>query len=155
MTENENFKTALKKAMALCAGREYTSGEISSKLRLWGLDDNESGRIIALLKNDNFINEERYALAFVNDKFRYNKWGKLKLSSYLRSKNISDEAIRKALDSIDDETYRKTIENILSAHRRSVKAKNQYELRAKLLRYGLSKGFESHLLYDLLKMSED
>jgi regulatory protein len=155
MADNEFFKTALNKAMALCAGREYTAGEIASKLKLWGLETNENGRIIQLLKNDNFINEERYALAFVKDKFRYNKWGKLKISAHLRSKNVSDEVIRKALDSIDDETYRKTIEDIISAHRRSVKAKNQYDLKAKLLRYGLSKGFESHLLYDILNMIEE
>jgi regulatory protein len=155
MPDNELFKTALNKAMALCAVREYTSGEIMSKLKLWGVEGIESDRIIQLLKNDNFINEERYALAFVKDKFRYNKWGKLKLSAHLRSKNISDEIIKKALDSIDDETYRQTIENIISAHRRTVKAKNQYDLKAKLLRYGLSKGFESYLLYDLLNVSED
>jgi len=155
MPENEQFKSALNKAMALCAGREYTAGDVLSKLRLWGLEENESGRIIKLLKNDNFINEERYALAFARDKFRYNKWGKLKITAHLRSKNLSDEVIRKAVDSIDDETYHKTIENIISAHRRTVKAKNQYDLKAKLLRYGLSKGFESHLLYDLLNVMEE
>jgi len=155
MADNELFKTALNKAMALCAGREYSAGEIVSKLKLWGLEANECGRIIQLLKNEGFINEERYALAFVRDKFRYNKWGKVKLSAHLRSKNISDDVIRMALDSIDDETYRNTIENIISAHRRTVRAKNQYDLKAKLLRYGLSKGFESNLLYDMLKMPED
>jgi regulatory protein len=155
MADNELFKTALNKAMALCAGREYTSAEILSKLKLWGLEAEESGRIIQLLKNENFINEERYAFAFVKDKFRYNKWGKLKIAAHLRSKNVSDEVIRKALDSIDEETYRNTIENIISTHRHSVKAKNQYDLKAKLLRYGLSKGFESHLLYDLLNGMEE
>ena len=70
-------------------------------------------------------------------------------------KTFPDEIIKKALDSIDNETYKQTLVNLLSVHRRSVKAKNQYDLKAKLLRYGLSKGFESSLLYDLLNESED
>jgi regulatory protein len=155
MPEREMFKTALNKAMALCAAREYSAGEILSKLQSWGITDNESAEIIRLLKKDNFINEERYAIAFVRDKFRYNKWGKIKISAHLKTKNISGEIIKNALDTIDDETYKQTLINLLSAHRKSVKAKNQYDLKAKLLRYCLSKGFESSLLYDLLDMYED
>jgi regulatory protein len=69
-------------------------------------------------------------------------------------KKIPGEIIKNALDSIDNDTYRKTIEDLISGHRRSVKAKNQYDLKGKLLRYGLSKGFESDLLYDILSNSE-
>jgi regulatory protein len=155
MSDNELFRTALNKAMALCAGREYSPGEITAKLQSWGIDENDSYRIIVLLKKENFINEERYAMEFVKDKFHYNKWGKLKISAHLRAKNISGEIIKKALDTLDNETYKKTLSNLLISHRRSVKAKNQYDLKAKLVRYGLSKGFESSLLYDLLNTLED
>ncbi len=150
MKESELFRASLNKAMALCAGREFSAGEILIKLRSWGMDETESSGIIRLLEKDNFINEERYALAFVRDKFRYNKWGKLKITAQLRAKGIGGEIIKKALDTIDNETYKLTLSNLLSVHSRSVKAKNEYELKAKLLRYGLSKGFESNLLYDLL-----
>ena len=119
------------------------------------LDEDDSSRIIVILKKDNFINEERYAMGFVKDKFNYNKWGKLKISAHLRAKNISGEIIKKALSTLDNETYKKTLNDLLISHRRSVKAKNQYDLKAKLLRYGLSKGFESSLLYDLLNTLED
>jgi regulatory protein len=155
MPDSELFKSALHKAMALCAGREYSAGDISSKLLSWGINDDESAKIIGLLKKNNFINEERYAQAFVRDKFKYNKWGKIKISAQLKAKNISGETIKNALDAIDNETYKQTLINLLSTHRRSVKAKNQYDLNAKLLRYGLSKGFESSLLYDLLNMFGD
>jgi regulatory protein len=154
MAESELFKSALNKAMALCAGREYSPGDIASKLHSWGINSIESERIIGLLKKDNFINEERYALAFVRDKFKYNKWGKLKISAHLKTKNIPVEIIKNALDSVDDETYKQTLINLLSAHRKAVNAKNDYDLKAKLLRYGLSKGFESSLLYDLLNEIE-
>jgi regulatory protein len=155
MPDNELFRTALNKAMALCAGRECTAGEIISKLQSWGINEDDSSRIIVILKKDNFINEERYAMGFVKDKFNYNKWGKLKISAHLRAKNISGEIIKKALSTLDNETYKKTLNDLLISHRRSVKAKNQYDLKAKLLRYGLSKGFESSLLYDLLNTLED
>ncbi len=126
------------------------SDDIRSKLQIWGVGETDIARIISELMRENFINEKRYAEAFVKDKFRYNKWGKVKIRAGLKMKKIPGEIIKTALDSIDDETYRKTIEDLISVHRRSVKAKNQYDLKGKLLRYGLSKGFESDLLYDIL-----
>ena len=155
MKESELFRASLNRAMALCAGREYSPVEIMNKLNSWGIDVQEGAAIIGLLKKDNFINEERYALAFVRDKFRYNKWGKLKISAQLKAKGIPGETVNKALNTIDNETYKKQLGNLLAAHRRSVKAKNDYDLKAKLLRYGLSKGFESTLLYDLLNETRD
>lgn len=155
MPDNEVFKVSMNKARALCASKEYCISEVLAKLHSWGTDVNDSARIIELLEKDNFINEVRYSSGFVKDKFNFNKWGKIKIASHLKSKNISGEIIKNALDSIDDETYKQTLVNLLSVHRRSVKAKNKYDLKAKLLRYGLSKGFESSLLYDLLNTFED
>lgn len=144
----------MNKAMTLCARRENCISEVLAKLHSWGTDVSDSARIIELLKKDNFINEERYAFRFVSEKFNNNKWGKIKIAAHLKVKNISGELIKKALDTIDDDTYNKTLNNLLSAHRRSVKAKNPYDLKAKLMRYGLSKGFESSLLYELLNEME-
>ena len=155
MPYNELFKASVNKAMALCSRREYCISEVMDKLHSWGTDADDNERIIELLKKENFINEERYALGFVKDKFNYNKWGRLKIKAHLRAKNIPAELINQALDSIDNEIYMKVLGDLVSAHRRSVKAKNQYELKAKLLRYGLSKGFESSLLYDLLNELEE
>jgi len=155
MPYNELFKASVNKAMALCSRREYCISEVMDKLHSWGTDADDNARIIELLKKENFINEERYALGFVKDKFNYNRWGRLKIKAHLKAKNIPAELIKQALDSIDIEIYMKVLGDLISAHRRTVKAKNQYELKAKLLRYGLSKGFESSLLYDLLNMLED
>jgi regulatory protein len=146
----ELFKIALGKAMAQCSRRELSCDDIRNKLQLWGIDNNNAGKIIEILQKENFLNESRYAAAFVRDKFKYNKWGKVKISAYLKSKKISSDIIREALDSIDHEQYIRFIRELLAAHRKTVKAKNQYDLKAKLLRYGLSKGFESSLLYDIL-----
>ena len=154
MSEKVLFKIALEKAMAQCSRREYCSDDIRNKLSLWGVDNDDIGKILRILISDNFINESRYATAFVRDKFKYNKWGKVKISAHLRGKKVPQDIISSALESIDNDLYIKLLRELIEAHRKSVKAKNQYDLKAKLLRYGLSKGFESSLLYDILNEIE-
>ncbi len=155
MSESELVRSALNKAMALCSRREYCITDIRSKLESWEIDDNGIILIINSLIGDNFINEDRFAAAFVKDKFNYNRWGKVKITAHLRSKKIPSQVITEALEAIDDETYLKVIKDLIAVHRRSVRARNNYELKAKLLRYGLSKGFESSILYDLLNVSDE
>jgi regulatory protein len=148
--KNEQIKAALKKAMELCAGREYCREDIRIKLNSWGLDDREAASVISTLIRDNFINEARYASAFVRDKFRYNKWGKLKIAAHLGSKKVDEGSIRSALESLDEDQYRQTVKDILFEHRRTIKAKNQFDLKGKLMRFGQSRGYESNLLYDII-----
>jgi regulatory protein len=150
MAESILYKIALTKVMALCSRREYCSEDIRVRLQSWGVEEKDSGKIIGTLIKENFLNESRYSEAFVKDKFRYNKWGKVKIAAHLKAKSIPGELIRSALNAIDDELYRNTLKELIASHRKSVKAKNQYDLKGKLLRYGLSKGFESSLMYDLL-----
>ena len=150
MAEKELFTVSLNKAMNLCSQREYCCEDIRSKLASWGIEYEDSEKILEILIKENFINETRYATAFVRDKFKYNKWGKVKIGAHLKAKNIPGDVIRLALDDIDNELYTKFILELINGHRRTIKAKNQYDLKAKLLRYGLSKGFESSLLYEIL-----
>ncbi|MBK7131893.1 MAG: RecX family transcriptional regulator [Bacteroidales bacterium] len=155
MAESTLYKTALNKAMALCSRREYCCDDIRNKLISWGVSGSDSEKVIENLIKENFINEKRFATAFVKDKFNYNKWGKIKIAAHLRHRNIAGDIIREALDSIDYDIYTRVLKDLITSHRRSVKSKNQYDLKAKLLRYGLSKGFESSLLYEVLNESED
>ena len=144
------FKTALAKAMQICSRRELCQNDVAAKLESWGAATPDVHKILDILLKENFINEERYAKAFVNDKFIYNKWGKIKIASYLKAKRIPQATITSALDSIDDNQYVGAIEAILKSHKKKIKAKNDYELKAKLLRFGLSRGFESYLLYEVI-----
>lgn len=154
MGDSELFKAALSKAMALCSKREYCREDIRLKLNDWGLGDNDSGRVLATLVSEKFIDEKRYSRAFARDKFNYNKWGKIKISALLRMKRIPPETISEALASIDQDLYLQTLKDLISSHRKHVRAKNQFEMNGKLLRFALSKGFESSLVYDILKMEE-
>jgi len=150
MSENTLFKISLNKAMALCSQREYCISDIRGKLQEWGVAENDAEKIIKMLVMENFINEVRYAEAFVKDKFRYNKWGRVKITAHLRVKSIPSDLIRQALGCIDEEEYVRQLGELVSEHRRSIKARNQFDLKGKLYRYGLSKGYESNLLYDIL-----
>jgi regulatory protein len=150
MTEDPGYKDALSKVMSLCSQREYCTHDIVIKLQSWGVPEESREKIISILLKENFINNLRYSKAFARDRFSFNKWGKIKIASALKAKGITAEIIGAALGSIDNELYIKVLNDLVSDHRKHIKAKNQYDLKGKLLRYGLSKGFESELLYDLL-----
>jgi regulatory protein len=155
MAESTIFKTALTKAMHQCSMRELCCSDIESRLESWGIQKSDCQKIIDTLIRENFINEERYAFAFVKDKFNHNRWGRIKIASHLRAKSIAPGIISSAISSIDTESYRNIMKSLIDGHRRTVKAKNPYEMKAKLLRFGLSRGFESSLLYDLLNENDD
>jgi regulatory protein len=149
------FKTALAKAMQMCSRRELCISDVETKLESWGAATPDVHKISDTLLKENFINEERFAKAFVRDKFNYNKWGKIKIASHLKAKRIPATVISSALDVIDNDEYVSVLETILKSHKRTIKAKNDYELKAKLIRFGLSRGFESFLLYELLGNVDD
>lgn len=150
MPEDELFKTNLARAMALCSGREYCSADITNKLQGWGLSADNTARVIDILIIEKFIDDNRYASAFVRDKFNSARWGKTKISAHLKAKGIPADIISSALASIDSDLYRKTLADLLLAHRKFIKAKNQYDLKGKLWRFGISRGFESDLLYQII-----
>jgi regulatory protein len=144
------YATALSRAMALCSKKEYCCDEIRLKLDAWGIKFPDSEKIINTLIREKFIDEVRYANAFTRDKFRYNKWGKIKIGSQLRFKKIPQDIIKDSLDALDYDAYTKLLKDLLDNQKKRVRAKNEYDLRAKLLRYALSKGFESSIIYEML-----
>ncbi len=150
MADNPKYKSALNKAMMLCSKKEYCCDDMRTKLYSWGLATDDTEKVISTLLTEKFINEQRYSNAYSRDKFNYNKWGKIKIASNLKQKKIPSDTIKSALESIDDETYIKVLRNLIEVHKRKTKFKNQYELRGKLMRFGLSKGFESNLIYEIL-----
>jgi regulatory protein len=150
MGDSGIFKASLSRAMALCSKREYCRDDIYSKLQQWGAGENDCNKILRALVSEKFIDELRYSKAFAKDKFSYNKWGRIKIAANLRIKKIPPEIIKEALASIDNDKYLQILNDLISSHRKRIKARNQYELKGKLMRFALAKGFESGLIYDLL-----
>ncbi len=154
MGENNKLNDALKRAMALCAGRELCRRDIEAKLEKWGIDASGRSEIIGLLTRDKFIDEKRYSSSFARDKFRQNKWGRIKIAAMLRMKGIDEETIKNALSAIDEEEYRATFRKLMENRRKTLKAKSDFELRGKLMKFAASKGFESKLIYEMFGEDE-
>ncbi|NDV57177.1 regulatory protein RecX [Bacteroides sp. 519] len=136
-------KEALGKMASYCSLSEHCRSEVEEKLRKWELDDESIQRIIQTLVEENYLNEERYCESFIHDKLFFNKWGKLKLAQALYFKRIPDKIIRKYLDKIDEEEYLEILSKLIEAKQKTIKAKNDYEFKAKLMRFAYSKGFDS------------
>ena len=146
--KSEKYIKALNKAMSLTARSEKSVDEMRLKLKTWGIaDNNEIADIIEQLIDEKFIDEERYARMYVADKLKFNKWGAIKIKAMLKSKGIKESIIENALESINREEYVAALKSELEKKRSSVKAKNQYDLKGKLMRYALSKGYESDLIH--------
>lgn len=138
MTEKE----ALNQAMKLCSKKEYSSGEMKKKFLEWELTEEVAQKVLSSLRDENFIDDIRFAQAFVNDKLKFSKWGKIKISYMLRQKGVSDLIVSEALKKIDQEGYEKILINELQKKIRSIKAANNYELKGNLIQFAASRGFE-------------
>ncbi len=150
----DNFNTYYLRAAALCSRAEKCSSEIRGKLAEWGADEELAEKVLKKLIDEKFIDDARYSAAFVKDKFRFNKWGRIKIAYLLRQKNISPEIISGALNEIDDTAYLETLKKLLQEKTKKTTAKNQYDQKAKLLRFAQSHGFEGDLAYRALASFE-
>lgn len=127
---------------ALCSRREYCEFDIREKLLRTSISTEDCEEIVATLKKLNMINDERYAMAYANDKFQFNKWGKQKITAMLRMKHISSAIITAATNQIDNSDHKEQCLALLKNKARSTKAKDIVELKNKLLRYALGRGFD-------------
>lgn len=139
------------KAERFCAYQERSRHEVEKKLRELKAKPDEISKIIASLEEDGYINDERYAKLFASGKFRIKKWGKNKIRAELRMKKMPDGFISTALDAIDDEEYLKTIQQLINKKSREVRVQNSKEKTRKILMFLLSRGFESELIWKVLK----
>lgn len=143
--------TAYNKAALLCSKSEKCASEIQEKLKLWDLSGEETEPVIEKLIAEKYIDDERFARAYVKDKFRFNHWGKQKIMYMLRTKGVSEEIINRALNENEDDGYSEKLHKLLEDKARSVKAQNAFDKRSKLMRFALSRGFESGEIYKAFK----
>lgn len=135
-------KKALNIAAGLCSKKEYCASDILQKLERWEIPAKEQAEIIAFLIKNKFIDENRFAVFYARDKFRFNRWGKQKITQMLKQKSISPEVIAGALSELDDTDYDETCLSLLKQKMKSIKDTDPYKIKAKLFRFGLSRGFD-------------
>ncbi len=146
------YKKALDKCMGICSQREYCIFDIEEKLMKWEVSMSEHQKIVKVLIDERFIDHDRYVPAFINDKFTFNHWGKIKIRYYLKQKRIEESIIKKYLNTIDEDTYDLTIRNEIEKKRRSVKGNSPFEINQKIAKYVISKGFEPNKVFEILKL---
>ncbi len=141
---------ALKRAMQICSRQEKCKNDIHQKLKMWNIEDSSAETIIENLVNENFIDEERFSIAFANDKYKFNKWGKQKIRFQLSAKKISDSHIYTALSEIDNELYFSIIEKEIITKHKNTKANSDWELKAKIMQFAQSRGYEIEIVEKIL-----
>ena len=136
---------------ALCAQAEHCQQEMRDKMKRWEMAPEVQERVIARLIKERYIDDERYARAFVKDKIRYNKWGRRKVQQGLWMKHIDDDIQQRVLSEVDDAEYLAVLKPLLKQKTKSIKAENNYELTRKLVRFALGRGFT----YDIIRQCLD
>ena len=140
---------------ALCAQAEHCEQEMRDKMKRWEIDESVQNQVIGRLTKERYIDNERYARAFVKDKIRYNKWGRRKVQQALWLKRIDEEIQRRVLDEIDEKEYLNVLRPLLKQKRKSIKAQSDYELNQKLVRFALGRGFTFDIIRQCLDVDED
>ena len=140
---------ALFRAAALCSTGERCRHDISEKLAQWGVAPAAAAKIVKHLVEEGYIDEARYCRSFVNDKWRFDRWGRVKMRYALKQKGLPDVSIQSALDTIDESEYRDCLRELLDKKRASL-AGDEREIRAKLLRFAASRGFEPAVVFAVM-----
>jgi regulatory protein len=151
--QQERFtpKQSLQKIKHFCAYQERCHSEVKEKLYGFGLNKNEVDQIISTLIEENYLNEERFAIQFAGGHFRTKNWGRVKIKYELKKKQISDYCIKKALQQIDEDEYLKTLDKLAEVKFNLLKAeKNIFVKKRKLQLYLQQKGYELDLIKEVV-----
>ena len=139
---------ALSKLQKYCSYQDRCHKEVAQKLKEMQMISQASEQIILKLIEGNFLNEERFAMAYVRGKFRIKKWGKRRLVSELKQRQISKYIINKAINQISEDDYKITFEVLAERKATSLLGKSKLKKKKKLADYLLYRGWESHLVYE-------
>lgn len=150
MTESEG-KT---RAERYCSAAEHCCLEIRAMLECHGAESGDIERIIRHLVKEGYIDEYRYACAFVHDKVRFAKWGRVKIAQALWQKRIPQDIADRALESIEEDEYMAALKDVVQSRYRAVKGATEYERKMKTMKSVCSRGYEPPLVRKVLDLSE-
>jgi regulatory protein len=133
---------ALQSLMRMCARSERSSGDALRLMKRWGLSEEDAQRVLARLQADRFIDDGRYAEAFVRDKLNLSGWGAFKIKSALRAKGVSNDIIEEVVSPMLEATdMAERLEEIMLRRMRTLKYKSPYDAKTKLIRFAASRGY--------------
>jgi len=146
---------ALEKAKNSCANQEYCPFDIRRKLAEWGIDGEQAEWVIKELKSGDYLNEERYARAFVRGKFNIKSWGMQKISAALRKKNISEDCIKQAISEIEGDAYTNRLNIVAEKWLAQHKDEAADTKKMKLYRFLSLKGYETNEIWNFINANKD
>ena len=141
----------LDKMAKYCAYQERCVKDVRDKLKTFDIPEEDKKKILDYLLDNRFVNDERYAKAFVRGKVNQSGWGINKIRFHLIQKGIDKDIIDEALGQTDEEAYRQRLIEILKTKAKTVKADSDFEKKRKLAAYAMQKGFEGSLVWETLK----
>ena len=141
----------LDKMAKYCAYQERCVKDVRDKVKTFEISEEEKTKILEYLLDNRFVNDERFAKSFVRGKINQSGWGVNKIRFHLVQKGIAKEIIDEALSQTDEEVYRQRLIDILQTKVKTVKADSDFEKKRKLAAYAMQKGFESALVWEILK----
>lgn len=144
---------AYSKMAHLCSRSEQCSADIRKKILAYEIVDEIVDEIIEKLIEEKYIDDRRFVRAYVNDKFKINKWGKIKMRHYLRTKGLSDEVVAYGLENIDDEKYKAVLLKTMKAKAKSIKEKDKFKKMGQIIRFTQNRGFEPELIHRYMKFA--
>jgi regulatory protein len=137
---------ALQKLKQFCAYQERCHAEVVDKLYQLGVWKKEHDAIIATLIEENYLNEERFALAYAGGKYRMKQWGRVKIKYELKQKQVSNYSINKALKQFDEEEYRQTLQKLANDKYALLKGEQYLVRKKKTMDYLIQRGYETDLI---------
>lgn len=139
----------LKKVLRYCSYQDRCTQEVRSKLATFDISNSDKEKIMQVLVDEGFIDDERYSCTFVRSKIHLKKWGVKKIKMALRMKGVSDEIIQNALSEIDPKIYREELIKVLKA--KKINEPDPYKRKAKLAQYAMQKGYEANIVWGVIK----
>ncbi len=144
----KSAKEALALLMRQCARAEKSSGDAKRLMARWGVPAEQRAEVLERLIKEKFIDDRRFAEAYVREKINLSGWGVRKISSSLRTKGVANSIIEESLAELDRESMRERLEDKLKRKLRTIKYKDNYDLKSKLVRYALSLGYDYDMVFD-------
>ena len=147
-----NEQEGLARAQAYCSAAEHCKADVRAMLERKNLEPDAIERILKRLEEDGFIDEGRYARAFVHDKVRFDRWGRIKIAQALAVKRIPRDIVYDALLSIDEDEYMAALRDVVNARLGTVKGATDYEIRMKTMKSVAARGYEPSLIGKMLDL---
>jgi len=139
------------KIAAFCAYQERCQQEVRDKLYAYGLHEEEVENLLSYMIEEGFLNEERFAVAFVGGKFRIKKWGRNKILQELKLRKISPNCIKSGMKEINSKEYWETLKGLTEKKWDSLSDKDDFIRNQKVFRYLMSRGYETDLIQEAIE----